>query len=66
MLVGVYLDKSRVADTLDSAETVISEILRMPFKKCKQTNEQQQYKLTPAFCIFFLLFNEHFLHPTSV
>ena len=49
MLVGVYLDKDRVSDTPDSAETGISETLQKHFKKYKQTNKQHMFKLTAAF-----------------
>ena len=39
MLVGVYLNKGRVSDIPESAETVISETPQGYFHK--QTNEQQ-------------------------
>ena len=32
MLVGVYIDKGRVSDTLESAETIVSETLWRHFK----------------------------------
>ena len=49
MLLEVYLNKGRAFDTLESAETVISETLFKNFKKYKQTNEQLISKLTAAF-----------------
>ena len=49
MLVGVYLDKSRVSDTSESAEIVISEIPWGHFKNYKQTKKQHMFKLPAAF-----------------
>ena len=46
MLYGVYLDKGRVSDTPESAETMISETPWRQFPKCKETNKQQILKLT--------------------
>ena len=46
MFVGVYLDKDRVSETPESAETVISETLKRDFKKYKQTNKQYIFELT--------------------
>ena len=45
MLVWVYLDKGRVSDTPESAETIISESLY------KQSNKQIIFNLTAAFSI---------------
>ena len=53
MLVVVYLDKGRVSDTPESAETVISETPWRHFKKYKQTNKQHILKLHTAHCIIY-------------
>ena len=49
MLVEVYLDKDKVFDTPESAESVISETRWRQFEKYKLTNEQQKCYVKAAF-----------------
>ena len=52
MSVRLYLDKGRVSDIPESAETVISEIQWKHSKQYKQTNKQHIFRLTPALSRF--------------
>ena len=49
MLVGVYLEKGRVSDTPESAETAISETPWRHYKNYKQTNKEHIFELIAAF-----------------
>ena len=52
MPVRLYLDKGRVSDIPESAETVISEIPWRQSKQYKKTNKQHIFRLTPAISRF--------------